>query len=200
MGASFPHPVKLINVKMQDNALNPWETHDFLYPHFAIPDPMTCIISYLLSGDVPKGISVDSSGNIKGKIEHFGKQPSCQDNKPNEKTEFDGSNMEKNGRFKKLYYDFHFTIQVKWVEKKDTPNGPVPCTVPGSTTEECIIRMVKNHNIDNQIWMEKYLDDGKSGGNSDTGEIKPSINIDGEVISDSSSGTSKSPGPFLKVK
>jgi len=195
MGASFPHPEKLINTKMVMNALNPWELHDFLYPHFAIPDPLTCIISYSLSGDIPEGISVDGAGNIKGKVKHFGEQPSCQDNYSDKDPGFDGKEWENNGRFRKIYFDFHFSIEVKWVEKKDTPNGPIPCVIPGSTKQNCTIRVVKDHNIDNLIFMQKYLN-GKADGPGDT---KRTIIVDGSVIDSSGNAKNKSPGPYQEI-
>lgn len=160
MGAFFPHPDKLINVKMVKNALNPWELHDFLYPHFAIPHPMSCVIGYSLSGDVPKGLSVDMAGNIKGKIKHFGKQPSCQDNFPDEKRKLDGSNWKNDGRFKKTFFEFNFEIKANWLEHITTPSGPVPCVKPGSTSQKCTIKVVKDHNIDNKIYKDKYLSSG----------------------------------------
>ena len=185
MGAFFPHPEKLINVNMEMNALNPWELHNFKYPHFAIPDPMTCIIGYELSGDVPKGISVDSSGTISGKIKHFGEQPSCQDNFPNETRKLDGSNWKNDGRFRHPYYDFEFTITVHWKEKKDTPNGPIPCVIPGTTKQKCIIRLVKDHNIDHKIYRDKYMS-------------TPPENVNGNLI-EFTQGDNANPGPLQPI-
>lgn len=185
MGAFFPHPDKLINVKMVKNALNPWELHDFSYPHFAIPHPMSCIIAYSISGDIPKGISVDvGTGEIKGKIKHFGKQPSCQDNFPDEKRKLNGSNWKNDGRFKHQTYTFNFTIKADWVEHINTSGGPVPCVKPGSTSQACQIILVKDHNIDNKIYKDKYLSSGSEkvndievafefGDDADPGPLQP---------------------------
>ncbi len=160
MGGFFPHPVKIINVKMVKGAMNPWELHDFLYPHFFIPYPMTCVVAYSLSGDIPKGISVDAAGNIKGKIKHFGKQPSCQSNYPNEPRKLDGSNWENDGRFNDVLFDFNFSIKCDWVEHISTTSGPVPCVKAGNTSQDCIIRLIKDHNIDHKIYRDKYMAGG----------------------------------------
>jgi hypothetical protein len=179
MGAVFPHPVRIYNTLVTQGALNPWEEHAFLYPHFAIPDPMTCITGYSLSGDVPAGISVDGAGNIKGTIKWFGEQPSCQDNWPVEGYDADGyhsapvfPNFKIPGRFKHQTYLFKFMITVYWIEKEWIP--PVfdedgnetaagywkPCSIPGTTTECVEILEVKDHNICNYFWLNSYINKG----------------------------------------
>ncbi len=137
-------------------ALNPWELHNFTFYHFAVPLAMTCITGYSLSGDVPAGISVDGAGTIKGKVKHFGEQPSCSQNKPSEKPELDGKNWNNNGRYAPEVYTFHFTITCHHLDPKSTPNGVIPCAKKASTSASCILTMVKDHNIDNKIWNDNY--------------------------------------------
>jgi len=157
MGAHFFQPVKLINQTPQMGALNPWELHNFFFAHFAVPDPLSCVTGYSLAGDVPNGISVDGSGNIKGNMLHFWLQPSCQDNYPDEPREFTGSNWMNDGRFKHIIYDFKFTITAYWLEKTVGPDGHlIPCAIPGTTKANCIIRMCKDHNIDHKLHADKY--------------------------------------------
>ena len=152
MGARFTQPKQLTNTLMAEGAMNPHELHQFLYPHPAIPDPLSCIVAYSLSGDVPKGLSVNpGTGVISGKIKHFGEQPSCTNNYPDEPLNFNGSNYLNNGRFKPETFDFNFDIKVDWLEKQDTAVGPIPCVIPGSTTKACTITVVKDYNIDNYL-------------------------------------------------
>lgn len=184
MGATFPHPIRLYNTLVIKGALNPWEKHAFSYLHFAIPDPLTCITGYSLSGDVPAGISVDGAGNIKGTIKWFGLQPSCQDNwgvKPNN---IDGQqltgwpNQEIPTRFKHQTYMFNFIITVYWLEKKwiPVPGGGfwAPCIIPGTTTENCQILEIKDHNICNLVWLDYYKGPGYSiGDTANPGPLEP---------------------------
>jgi hypothetical protein len=191
MGAVFPHPVKLVNVLLVKGALNPWEDHAFLYPHFAIPDPLTCITGYALSGDVPAGISVDGAGNIKGTVLWFGDQGSCQDNWGIKNNDIDGQqfsgwpNHEIPTRFAHQTYMFNFAITVFWKEKKWI--APVfnedgeevaagywkPCTIPGSTTECCQILEVKDHGICNKVWLSYYTKTHPIGDFANPGPLVP---------------------------
>jgi hypothetical protein len=95
-----------------------------------------------------------------GKVKHFGQQPSCQDNFPDEPRKLNGDNWENDGRFKKISYDFKFTIKVDWLEHINTSSGPVPCVKPGNTTQDCTITVIKDHNIDHKIYRDKYMDGG----------------------------------------
>ena len=181
MGAVFPHPVRITNTLKIQGADNPWELHDFLYPHFAIPDPLTCITHYTLEGDVPAGISVNDSGDILGTIKWFREQPSCQDNWPITAMEMDGyqvaaasPNFEISGRFKHLSYLFKFQITAHWLEQGMIPDVMgedelgeeivlvpghfEPCMIPGTTVECVEILEVKDHNICNYLWSKGYQD------------------------------------------
>ena len=165
MAAHFFQPTHLVNMAPQMAALNPWELHYFFNSHFAIPDPLSCVVAYEIAGDIPADITVDAAGNIKGHMEHFGNQPSCQANKPNLAPGFTGAHWNDNGRFGPQTYDFHFTITAHWLEKVPGPNGGfIPCVAPGSTPPyDCMIRMVKDHNIDHKIFVDKYLSKDKFG-------------------------------------
>jgi hypothetical protein len=192
------------NEKPQNGAKNPWETHYFEYQtKFEDPPDFCTHVAWSIYGDVPVGIKIDSgSGKISGTICHFGKQPSCQDNKPKEQLEFDGSNCDKNGRFKHQTYDFHFTIQRDTLVSGPNPsNGAMDCSIKISLieTNEVCIKVIKCHDIDNLIFIEQYLDEGKEGGNPKTGEKFPtSININGKKYFDSKSCKENHKGPFLR--
>ena len=190
------------NETPQSGATNPWEEHNYEYQtQFEDPSDFCEHVSWVLSGDVPAGIEIDSdSGLISGQIKHFGNQPSCQDNKPKEQLEFDGSNCLQNGRFKEQTYDFHFTITrniMVWTVGALMCAGP---QAPFAETSDVYIKEVKDHNIDNLIFMEQYIDEGKSSEDPDTGaEIPTTININGKEYTDSASAVKNHVGPFHKV-
>jgi hypothetical protein len=188
MAAYFPHFIRLKNVLFVKGALNPWETHEFLYPHFAVPDSMTCILDYTLEGDIPEGIKVDRAGNIYGTIKWFGEQPSCQDNwgiKENDigGLQFSGwPNQEIPTRFRHMAYMFRFNIIVSWKEKKwheavenseglEEPGYWEPCRIRGTTTQCCELLVVKNHDICNQIWLSYYTSKYKLGDYANPGPL-----------------------------
>jgi len=150
MGISFDHHKKVLLI----NNKNPHEATYFRYSHEAIPYPGTCVVSYLLEGDIPSDISINSQGIISGNILYLGYQSSCIPyNKQNLEVEADGSNWNENGRFEPLYFDFIFTVICNW--RSISPDG-TPCSIPGVTLKNTIIRVVKDHDFDNQIWINKY--------------------------------------------
>ena len=147
MAVTFPQPVLLtINNK------NPHENTYFNYNHAAIPDDGTCILSYELSGDIPKNISINNSGIISGQLLNFEYQTSCNsiEHLPMGKG---GQNWDKNGRFKDRFFDFNFTVKCNWKEKDRDDN---PCTILGSTTKNCTIKLIKDYDYDNSIWKQDY--------------------------------------------
>ena len=154
MPVVFPQGPTLINLTPDRTALNPKELDSFKFYHFAIPLPMTCITGYSLSGDVPKGLSVDGSGTISGKIKHFGEQPSCSANKSKKNPDEDGANWNDNGRFRPETFTFFFTIICDYLDPMPTPTGPVPCSIKGSMPWPCILTVCKDHDIDNKIWKD----------------------------------------------
>jgi hypothetical protein len=157
MPVVFPQGPTLVNLTPDRTALNPKELDYFTFYHFAIPLPLTCITGYTLSGDVPAGLSVDSSGTISGEVKHFGEQPSCTANKPDQIPDEDGANWNNNGRFRPETYTFMFNITCHYLDPFYPPKGgPIPCVKPGSLTWPCILTMCKDHDIDNKIWKDNY--------------------------------------------
>jgi len=153
--------------------LNPREKEFFSYQTKYINPSDFCLhVSWSISGDVPKGLSIDSvSGLISGNIKWFPDQPSCQDNHPYEEMEYDGANWIKDGRFKPDYYDFHFSV---------------------TETSSVYIREIKCHNINNELFVKRYMESTKT---SKMGE-RTKIQVDGKVYTDYDSAKAAMPGPF----
>jgi len=169
MGAHFNQPIRISNSLRIKGAANPWENHAFKYNHAAIPDEGTCITGYTLSGTVPAGISVSSSGVIQGTIKWFPSQSNCQDNWGDNEPNLDGQNLtasqglKVSGRYKHTTCLFKFKITAHWKEYYQPPrdsegNLPpkIPCKASGSTTKSVEILEVKNHDYDNEILRREY--------------------------------------------
>jgi hypothetical protein len=176
MGAHFSQPVRISNSLRIKGAANPWENHAFKYNHAATPEAGTCITGYALSGTVPAGISVSSSGVIQGTIKSFPFQSNCQDNWGDNEPDLDGQNLtasegikdaskglKVSGRYKHTTCLFKFKITAYWKEYYQPPrdsegNLPpkIPCSVSGSTTKSVEILEVKNHDYDNEILRREY--------------------------------------------
>ena len=169
---------------------NPREKEAFEYQtKFTDPAKFCTHIAWSIYGDVPKGISIDSgSGKISGTVKWFPDQPSCQDNHPYEEMDYDGANWIKDGRFKPDTYDFHFTIQ------RDTltldPNNV--CAIPVTETNNVFITVVKCNNINNEIFVKRYLESTKTSKEGD----RTKISVNGKVYTDYNSAKSAMPGPF----
>ena len=168
MGASFPEPYEL--TKAEYNGGFPKELDIFSYDHHAVPDGGSCIVGYSLSGDIPAGLSVNGAGIIEGKIKHFGQQPSCPENKPHKEAVLDGATWNENGR-----YD----ITVDWTEEA----AGSPCSVPGSTTKSCLITLKKNFSIDNNIFVDDYLQEFEFGDYADPKPLQTIYRINMPPIS-----------------
>jgi len=173
------------NQKPIDGWMNPLEKHSFYHKVNRTPPPnFIKDISWSISGDIPKNLSIDSNGVIKGDICHFGKQPQTQDNKPLDIIEYDGSNSKNNGRYRFDEFDFKFTITRKGIIK------PGSSFVVFTETSNVYIKVIKNFGIDSLLFLRQYLDSGKSLFAEVKGEIlelKPSIVVDNIKYTDSSS-------------
>lgn len=176
---------------------NPWEDHFFKHQvNYVNPGGFCQHVKWYLSGDIPKGISIDaSSGVISGYIKWFDKQPSAKAlfTFSTEKIKFDGSNYKNSNRFKHMYFDFHFTIyrDVKILDA----NGH--CTIPLTESSGVFIREIKLHDIDNYDFIHKYLN-----GEKDKLKRDPMINVNGKVYNKWNVEELKSahPGPFYIPK
>jgi hypothetical protein len=169
---------------------NPREEEYFEYQtKFTNPLDFCTHVAWSIYGDVPKGISIDiGSGKISGTLKWFHDQPSCQDNNPCEEMEYDGSNWMKDGRFKHNSYDFHFTIQ-RDILMLDANNV---CDTPVTETNNVYITLVKCNNINNDIFIKRYLESTKTSKENE----RTKINVNGEVYMDYASAKAAMPGPF----
>jgi hypothetical protein len=179
---------------------NPRELEEFEYQtKFTDPQYFCTHVAWSIFGDVPKGISIDSgSGKISGIIEAFFDQPSASDNHPYEELEYDGSNWDKDGRFKPLFFDFHFTIQRNTLISGPNPStGAMDCVVQIPLTEinDVFIKEIKCQNINNELFVKRYLESTKT---SKEGE-RTKIHVNGEVYTDYNSAKSAMPGPFTSL-
>lgn len=139
---------------------NPHEMHDFEYKVKYMDDELIEEhISWSLSGNVPKKLTIDDNGVIKGRIdilEHQDIPANMFSHK--EKLKRDGSNWKKNGRFKGVSYTFNFTITRKYTIIDEEAEEPEPILITASADVSLII--IKNHNVDNLIYMDMYFDAG----------------------------------------
>ena len=181
-------PTKLVNDVPENGAANPWECHNFI--HTVLYTEAANFISnskWSLSGNVPVGLSIDpDTGIISGQISYFKDQPYATNNYPDEILLEDGSNYMNIGRFKDPSLVFPFTITREYnilnplVEDPATPgaldpavtdlgNGTVqladgvtiaPMTVLESNFKDVEIKVIKNNDIDNLVYLVKYLEAG----------------------------------------
>jgi len=183
----------IINEKGPKN--NPREREPYEYQtQFTDPPNFCTHIAWSIYGDVPEGITIDSgSGKISGIIKWFPDQPSCQDNFPYEECEFDGSNWDKDGRFKHLTYDFHFTIQrtvfIKDPKILDCEEDPIVLV----ESNKVFITEVKCQNLNNLLFIKRYLESSKKSPGIKERTI---INVDGVEYTDFKKLEPNHKGPF----
>jgi len=154
----------ILNDSPVNGAGNPWECHSYKHQiKFTEYSNFFLHVKWSITGDIPKGISIDSAtGLISGTIKFFPEQPSCQDNESTNVLEEDGSNYKDIGRFKHPYYDFNFTVRRDYLIDSDPSMPPPIGIVPESTESNITIRVIKNNDIDNMIFVYKYLEAGHS--------------------------------------
>ena len=177
---------------------NPRELEYFEYQtKFTDPQYFCTHVSWVIVGDIPKGISIDSgSGKISGTVKAFFDQPSATDNHPYEECEFDGSNWEKDGRFKPLFFDFHFTIIRNTLISAPNPNtGAMDCSVkvPLVESNNVFIKEIKCHNINNLLFIKRYLESTKT---SEEINQETMINVDGVSYTNYKELEPNHKGPF----
>lgn len=176
---------------------NPRELEAFEYQtRFTDPANFCTHVSWVIIGDVPKGISIDSgSGKISGTIKAFFDQPSASDNNPYEECNFDGSNWDKDGRFKPLFFDFHFTIIRNTLVSELNPiTGAMDCAVqiPMVESNNVFIKEIKCQNINNLLFIKRYLESTKTSEEGD----ETMINVDGVEYTDYKTLEPNHKGPF----
>ena len=150
-----------------------------------------------LIGDIPNGIKINKdTGQISGVIKEFFNQNNLDNKYPDEEMEYDGSNWMNNGRFKPLFYDFHFTVIRNTLISGPNPStGAMDCKIkiPYIETSDVFIKLIKCHNIDNLLFIKKYLESSKRSKNGILGTM---INIDGKSYTNYEDAVKKHPGPF----
>ena len=166
--------------------MNPRELEAFEYQtKFTDPENFCAHIVWSIFGDVPKGLSIDpETGKISGVIKAFFDQPSANDNNPYEESEFDGSNWEKDGRFKHPFFDFHFTIQRDiFISGLNPTTNQMDCSfkVHSIESSDVFIRVIKCHNVSNLVFIKRYLETTKT---SPVLNGKTKINIKGIEYTD----------------
>jgi len=150
------------NETPMNGAVNPWECHTFKYTTQYTEDNVTHVKWYIT--DIPpNNIVIDKdTGIITGIIQPLIKdmQPLLVDNDfyPIEKLKEDGSNYNSIGRIKQPYKDYYFNINRDYLDNDDTDSNGDP--KQKTTTSTVYIRVVKNHDIDNFVFGNAYLDAG----------------------------------------
>lgn len=138
-------------------------------------------IRWEIEGDIPNDVVIDKdSGLLSGKVKMFIDQdlPSHLYN-PKEPLEVDGSNYQNDGRFTDPTYDFNFTIRkVTLLEDVEYIGEPIETTLEECieddsillcmdegkiyrkefTTSDVTIKLVRNGNVGNTLFMINYLD------------------------------------------
>jgi len=184
MGAYFPHPTHIPNSLMTHGSPDPWECDNFSYVHFAIPCPHTCIVKYYTNGAQPLALTIDpGTGEIKGNVLPFCKQPCAKNKYPLECITRHGSNFRHSGRFKPSFKDFwfvvyadyledlwhppvYYTVSVSYVdgegnigyrsETRVTPGWWEKCVIKGTISKCVFIRVLTNYSINNSLWWNLY--------------------------------------------
>jgi len=159
-------PVILNNDLLLDGASNPWECHQFSHQILHSEDGNFCShVAWSISGDIPIAVTMDpGSGVISGHMDYFELQPSCTGNNyPKETITVDGANNMNSGRFIPEFYDFVITVKRDYLIKGPNPaTGAMDCVapLPESVSSTHIIKMIKNHDIDNFLYIHGYLNAG----------------------------------------
>jgi len=159
-------------------------TDFYLKVEFINPKNFISNINWSLSGDIPNGISINNNGIISGKILDFSKQDLCKNNNfPNEELNFDGSNWKNNGRFKENEFNFNIIIKRDILIK-----GPLIITEKSNI----IILLIKCQDIDNKIFIRKYLNSTKKSKNNE----RTYLVINNKKYTDPEKAISAHKGPF----
>lgn len=164
---------------------NPHECHQFKYTvkYKDNTSPVTHV-KWVLTGDFPFNVQIDpTTGVINGTIWLLNMQPNFTDLYPTEPMRYDGSNWNKCGRPRGMYYDFKFYVSRvvtylkggssgsgggsgKSYDKSiressgggsggGSSGGGTPITVRTPPVEH-IIRIIRSHTIDNLVVAIQY--------------------------------------------
>lgn len=179
----------ILNEKPMKGSVNPHECHTYehqiLYTeHFTSDDefqPST--EEWFLSGDIPLHLEIDNNGLITGRVAIFNDQPSCKDNHPDEDIVLSGENWKNTGRYKHDQYIFKFTVHRKYIYTDLLTMEDIEEEV----TSDVEILVIKNRNIDNLIFVKRYLESGH--------ELK--IDNDSYFEENINDFISRHPGPFI---
>lgn len=180
-----------------DSASNPWECHDFMHNTLhAETGDFALHVAWSIAGDIPNEITIDpGSGVISGNVKPLNYQDTgiVNDIIGKQPLKIDGSNFKEIGRPDSPFYLFSFTITrayMIWVVKE------LGTMAPEVATSDVTIKVIKNHDIDNLIYIKEYLKPGTSMVNGF--EKKHTMNIDGVSYDKDSVDAciANHPGPF----
>jgi len=159
----------IINESPVNGAANPHECHTYTHQvlHTESFTPLQNLMDqvWFLTGDIPLDLIIDNNGLITGKIKIFDYQPSCQDNYPKETLLVNGSNWQNTGRYKNETFSFNFTVHRRYTYEDLEPMSldpaiTEPLIVIEEVTSDVTITVIKNNDIDNLIFVRKYLEAG----------------------------------------
>lgn len=160
------------------SATNPREGEHFKHQLNSISSGEMIVISWSLLGDeIPNKITIDEDGLISGRMLIFDEQPCITNNAPSEPTKLDGSNWLSNGRYRGAQYTFNFTVRLDYKypnpalntgsggtgggsEDDVDPGPPPPEFIEDFTESNVSITMIRNHDVDNYVFVKKYFEAG----------------------------------------
>lgn len=160
-------PIILINDEPISGAVNPWECHYFKHKVLFTENPNEIkTIEWKLEGVIPNNITIDDNGLISGKIEilDLDQNGITEDLLfPKENIKEDGSNWTNTGRYKNDLHIFNFTIVRLFLYEKTIVNEDESfeiIEIIGKESLDVSIHVIKNNNIDNYIFIKRYLESG----------------------------------------
>lgn len=159
------------------SASNPREGEHFKHQLNYISSGEMIVINWSLLGDaIPNNLTIDGKGLISGRMLIFDEQPIITNNAPTEPTKLDGSNWLSNGRYRGSKYVFNFTVRLDYKypnpalntgsgtvggsEDETDPGPPPPKYIEAFTESNINIVMIRNHDVDNYVFVKKYFEAG----------------------------------------
>lgn len=179
---------------------NPRELGEFISQVTHTTTSEITLIEWKLTGlEVPVGLSISDKGLISGIMDIFDNQTAIKNNTTPEVTDVSGQNWMSNGRYRGSSYTFNFQIELVYeyelvaTVSEDAEEGsepPTPKIVRDVVSSDVNITMVRNYDVDNYVFVKKYLEAGHK------------LIYDNEEYNISSIGDylNKHPGPFGSTK
>lgn len=186
-----------LNNESSRSTPNPREGGEFICSVIHTTTSPITILEWRLTGpEVPVGLSISNTGVISGIMEIFDNQTAIKNNSIPKVTSIDGQNWMSNGRYRGSTYTFNFTVELRYEYEVistglDDDGNPLPNEIIEDTVTSAVaITMVRNYDVDNFVFVKKYLEAGHK------------LMLDGVEYSISEMGEyiMKHPGPFGSVK